>query len=116
VVLLDPQAEVEENPDTVLRMRIALLGRQAVPAHGLDIVHRRATAVLVEGAEVGLGHSGPLVSGTAVPTHGFGVVPLYPPAVVVTEPKPVLSLRVPLLRRHAIPANRLGIVAGDAPS
>jgi hypothetical protein len=93
VVLIDPRAGVEAQPEAELRDGVALVGSQTEPPHRRGEVLLDPRAFLVADPEVGLRDGVPLVSSQKVPPRRRGEVLPNPRAVLVADPDVVLCTR-----------------------
>ena len=98
----------------MLRNGVALLGREAHPAHRLDGIPRNAPPRGVHHSEPALRLGEPLVGRQAQPTHSLGVVLPDAATFGVQQPEAALRQGMSLLGRQAIPADRLGSVPRNA--
>ena len=55
--------------------QVTLIGRHAIPAHGISVVLRNASADVVHDTEIELGLRIALIGRHPIPACGFGIVP-----------------------------------------
>ena len=104
-----PRAFVVRHTQVVLRVRVALVRRLAVPLGGHLVVLATPSPLSYRNAQVVLGLGQPLVGGLGVPVHRLFKVPARL-AVVVRNGQVVLRIGMALFGGFAVQRGGLGVV------
>ena len=102
------------DSEVVLRIGLALLGREPEPPHRFGVVFWHAFAVVVHDSEVVLRIGIALLGREPEPPHRFGVVFWHAFAVVVHDSEVVLRIGLALLGREPIPPHRFCVILWHA--